>query len=90
MEAHQAIEVMRRAVRSKVFPLYEIRNGREYTITHWPDDLPLEDYFSLQGRFKTLLGNKDMLELVRGNVQERWEILLGRHERSHQAPLEVS
>ena len=87
MEADQAIEVMRRAVRSKVFPLYEIRDGREYTITHWPDDLPIEDYFSLQGRFKPLLGDDEMLELVRGNVEERWQILLSRHERSHPAPV---
>ncbi len=85
MEADQAIEVMRRAVRSKVFPLYEVRNGREYTITHWPDDLPLEDYFSLQGRFKPLLGNDEMLELVRGNVEERWQTLVARHEASHPA-----
>lgn len=89
MEAHQAIEVMRRAVRSRVFPLYEIRDGREYTITHWPDELPIEDYFSLQGRFKTLLGNEDMLQLVKGNVQERWEILLGRHQRSHPEAIPV-
>jgi pyruvate/2-oxoacid:ferredoxin oxidoreductase beta subunit len=87
MEADQAIEVMRRAVRSKVFPLYEVRNGREYNITMWPDDLPLEEYFKLQGRFKPLLQDPEMLELVRDNVEERWQTLVGRHERSQAAPV---
>jgi pyruvate/2-oxoacid:ferredoxin oxidoreductase beta subunit len=82
MPADQAIEAMRRAVQSKIFPLFEIRNGREYTITHWPDDLPLEDYLSLQGRFKTLLADAEMLDFVKADVEERWASLVGHHERS--------
>ena len=83
MPADQAIEAMRRAVQSNVFPLYEVRDGRETTITLWPrDPVTVEDYFSLQGRFKPLLADPDLLELVRAGVEERWDSLVERHERS--------
>lgn len=83
MEADEAIEAMRRAVQSKVFPLYEIRDGRSVEITHWPgEDHTLEEYLSLQGRFKTLLSDPVMLERVRAAVEERWDLLVERHERS--------
>ena len=82
MEADEAIESMRRAVQAKVFPLFEIRHGRRYQITQWPaaDATTLEDYLSIQGRFKTLLGDPEMLDKVRAAVEERWEMLVGRHE----------
>lgn len=82
MPADQAIEAMRRAVQSKIFPLFEIRNGREYTITHWPEDLPVEEYLVLQGRFKTLLDDGEMLDFVKADIKERWASLVGHHERS--------
>ncbi len=83
MEAADAIEAMRRAVQSQVFPLYEVRDGREFTITLRPDtEIPLEDYLSLQGRFAPLLADRAMLEQVRADVEERWEALVERHVRS--------
>jgi pyruvate/2-oxoacid:ferredoxin oxidoreductase beta subunit len=83
MAADEAIEAMRRAVLSNVFPLYEVRDGREYAITLWPDkELAVEDYFSLQGRFSPLLADDDMLDLVRKNVKERWWALVERHQQS--------
>jgi pyruvate/2-oxoacid:ferredoxin oxidoreductase beta subunit len=83
MPADQAIEAMRRAVQSNVFPLYEVHHGRATTITHWPDrTIPVEDYFSIQGRFSPLLADAVMLESVRRDVDERWQSLVERHERS--------
>ena len=35
------------------------------------DPLPIEDYFSLQGRFKPLMADAEMLDLVREGVTER-------------------
>jgi len=82
--ADESIEVMRRAVNSHVFPLYEVRNGKETTITHRPEpEIPIEDYFSMQGRFKPLMRDERMLAHVKGHVAERWEALVERHERSH-------
>ena len=83
MPAEQAIEAMRRAVRCNIFPLFEVRDGRETTITMFPrDPLPIEDYFSLQGRFKPLMADAEMLDLVRDGVTERWDSLVERHERT--------
>jgi pyruvate/2-oxoacid:ferredoxin oxidoreductase beta subunit len=83
MPAEQAIEAMRRAVRCNVFPLFEVRDGTETTITMFPrDPLPIEDYFALQGRFKPLLADATMLDQVRASVTERWESLVERHERT--------
>jgi pyruvate/2-oxoacid:ferredoxin oxidoreductase beta subunit len=83
MAADQAIEAMRRAVQSRVFPLFEVRDGRRYTITHWPEDgRPVEDYFSIQGRFAPLMGDKALLAAVARDVDERWEWLVEQHQAS--------
>ncbi len=83
MGADESIEAMRQAVQSKVFPLYEVRDGRRYNITRWPDgDARIEDYFTVQGRFKTLMANPEMLEKARAAVEERWDDLVARHERT--------
>jgi pyruvate/2-oxoacid:ferredoxin oxidoreductase beta subunit len=83
MAADEAILAMRRAVLAKVFPLYEVRDGREYTITHWPErEVALEDYLTLQGRFAPLLADTEMLDTVKADVECRWQDLVDRHERS--------
>jgi len=83
MAADESIEAMRRAVGSNVFPLFEIRDGRDYTITHWPDpQIPVEEYFSMQGRFAPLLRDREMLAHVSSQVQERWEALVEHHEQT--------
>jgi pyruvate/2-oxoacid:ferredoxin oxidoreductase beta subunit len=83
MEADEAIEAMRRAVQTNVFPLYEVHNGRDYKITHWPEvDVDIEEYFSLQGRFAPLLADAALLNLVRNNVKERWWFLVERHQQT--------
>jgi pyruvate/2-oxoacid:ferredoxin oxidoreductase beta subunit len=81
MQADASIEAMRRAVQSRVFPLYEVRNGRDTRITVWPEpEIPVEDYFALQGRFVPLLRDEAMLQRVRAEVGERWEELVARHQ----------
>ena len=83
MEADNSIEAMRRAVASSVFPLYEVRGGREYRITHWPNpEIPLEDYLTQQGRFTPLLDDGEMLEQVKRSVKEQWWFLVERHHQS--------
>lgn len=83
MPADQAIEAMRRAVASRVFPLYEVRDGREVTITHWPDPvMPVEEYAALQGRFAPLRSMPSRFEAVQRDVDDRWERLVEQHRRS--------
>jgi len=56
---HKALEKdsileARYAVESRVFPLYEVVDGEEYTLSMDPPQRPVEDYLKLQGRFKHL------------------------------------
>ena len=86
MPSDQAIEVMRLAVLSRVFPLYEIEGGLSYTVNLWPDEeVAVEDYFRMQGRFRPLFEDPALLEQVRGHVEDQWATLVRRHERTHPA-----
>jgi pyruvate ferredoxin oxidoreductase beta subunit/2-oxoisovalerate ferredoxin oxidoreductase beta subunit len=63
----------RLAVETKYYPLFEIRNGREYRITHQPKNLPVEEYLLAQGRFEHL--TKDRIKEVQKEVDRNWEDL---------------
>lgn len=54
-QENMSIELMRLAVLTDIFPLYEVENGELFTQTVIPDDvLPVEHHLGLQGRFKHL------------------------------------
>ncbi len=52
MAEHLSPKVSVAAVETNIFPLYEIVNGLEFTITHFSKNLPVDTYLSLQGRYK--------------------------------------
>jgi pyruvate/2-oxoacid:ferredoxin oxidoreductase beta subunit len=52
------------AVETNIFPLYEIVDGTDFTITHESKNLPVETYLSLQGRYKHLT-EKEIQEIQR-------------------------
>jgi pyruvate/2-oxoacid:ferredoxin oxidoreductase beta subunit len=53
MPENLSIEVMRLAVLSSIFPLYEVEDGEIYRQTVIPDDIiPVDRYIHLQGRFR--------------------------------------
>jgi pyruvate/2-oxoacid:ferredoxin oxidoreductase beta subunit len=83
IDSGEAIEVMRRAVSSRMFPLYEVRDGRDHTITVWPDPIAVEEYLSMQGRYRTLLQDPDGIKQVQDAIDERWHDLEARHRASH-------
>ena len=70
------IKISRLAVRSRVFPLYEIENGRSYTIQEEPQVVPVKEYLKLQGRFSHLTGQN--IEEIQRRVDDSWERLLRR------------
>jgi pyruvate/2-oxoacid:ferredoxin oxidoreductase beta subunit len=70
------IKISRLAVRSKVFPLYEIENGRSYTIQEESRTIPVKEYLKLQGRFSHLTDQE--IERIQEMVDEEWERLLRR------------
>ncbi len=70
------IKIARLAVKSRVFPLYEIEDGERYTLNMNPDPVPVEDYLKLQGRFKHL---KDAeIEKIRLYVNHEWDALMSK------------
>ncbi len=72
--SEHTVKISRLAVRSRVFPLYEIENGRNYTIQEEPRGVPVREYLRLQGRFSHLT-EKD-IETIQKDVDEAWERLL--------------
>jgi pyruvate/2-oxoacid:ferredoxin oxidoreductase beta subunit len=69
-----SIKISRLAVRSRVFPLYEIENGRSYTIQEESRVVPVKEYLKLQGRFSHLT-EQDIKETQK-RVDDAWERLL--------------
>lgn len=83
---HKALEKdsileARYAVESRVFPLYEVYDGVRYRLTLNPPPRPVEDYLNLQGRFKHLTAQE--VEVIKKWVEEDWQRLLSRVEKSH-------
>jgi len=84
MESGGAIAAMRAAVDSRVFPLYEIRDGLDFTITRWPEhEMEPEDYFGMQGRFRPLLRDPETLTQVRGLIDQQWGTLVTKHRAAN-------
>jgi len=71
--ADLAIEYGKLAVRTGVFPLYEVEDGI-YKITYSPEPLkPVKDYIKGQGRFRHL--KDDHIEKIQKRVSADWENL---------------
>jgi pyruvate/2-oxoacid:ferredoxin oxidoreductase beta subunit len=71
-----SVKISRLAVRSRVFPLYEIENGRSYTLQEESQVVPVKEYLKLQGRFNHL--KEEDLEEIQRRVDDAWERLLRR------------
>ena len=67
-----SVELVRLAVASGIFPLYEVFDGQRYRINAQPDGTPVEEYFQRQGRFRK--GTVDFDE-VRRQVRREWDTL---------------
>ena len=71
--SEMSVKVARLAVQSKVFPLYEVKNGVDYTL-NVKSDRPVADYLNIQGRFKHL--TNDDVRQIQKMVDEDWEHLM--------------
>jgi pyruvate/2-oxoacid:ferredoxin oxidoreductase beta subunit len=60
-------------VETNIFPLYEVEDGRRYTINHEPRCLPVQEYLLKQGRFRHL--KKEEIGLIQKDADEEWEKL---------------
>jgi len=74
-EPKYTIKLAKLAVRTNVFPLYEIEDGIKYRQTiKVKERKPITEYFKYQGRFKHL--KEEEVEFIQERVDEDYEILL--------------
>lgn len=69
-----SVEVARMAVKSRVFPLYEVTDGENWQLCPMPEKEPIDAYLKVQGRFKAV-GPGAAAEF-QNNVDRRWQILI--------------
>ncbi len=73
------------AVETRIFPLYEIEDGKRYTITYDPIGLPVEEYLKSQGRYRHLSAAD--IERMQAETNDEWEGLLRRTTECRPLPV---
>jgi len=68
-----SVRLARLAVRTRIFPLYEVEDGERFTITLEPDLCGIDEYCKAQGRFHHL-GPEDM-KRIQEDVDRNWRRL---------------
>jgi pyruvate ferredoxin oxidoreductase beta subunit len=66
-----SVRLGRLAVETGVFPLYEIENGEYKMSLELPGLRPVQDYLSLQGRFRHL--SEDTIKEIQERVTREYE-----------------
>lgn len=75
IDSADSIKVSRMATQSKVFPIYEVEDGR-YTINVYPErKVTVKDYVKPQGRFRYM--TDDIISAAQELVDRKWENLTG-------------
>jgi pyruvate ferredoxin oxidoreductase beta subunit len=70
LPTHLSIQAGRLAVKSGMFPLYEVEQGRYTLSIDLPQLAPVEEYFKIQGRFRHL--TPEMIEGIQQRLQEEY------------------
>jgi len=78
MDTSLSIRAARLAVQTRVWPLYEVENGKLKINVRVAKPKPLEEYLEIQGRFRHLLKpeNRHILEELREGIEANWNRLL--------------
>ncbi|MCJ7763978.1 MAG: pyruvate synthase subunit PorB [Dehalococcoidales bacterium] len=71
--ADLSIRIGRLAVKTGIFPLYEVEHGRYKMSLDFPKLLPVTDYMNLQGRFRHL--KPDVIAQIQQTVSRKYEEL---------------
>lgn len=72
------IKIARLAVETRVFPLYEVKEGIYYSVNKTFKESSPEEYFNLQGRFSGI--NEQEFEKIKENIARNWNFLLKKEE----------
>jgi len=79
-----AVKLGRLAVRTGIFPLYEVENG-QYKINVEPPQLePVENYLKLQGRFRHL--SEDTIKIIQERVTREYAKLVEKAKKAVPPP----
>ncbi|MGB9823600.1 MAG: 3-methyl-2-oxobutanoate dehydrogenase subunit beta [Candidatus Hydrothermia bacterium] len=82
MSSELSIQVGRLATQTGVFPLFEVENGKNWTVNYLPPrKLPVSEYLKIQGRFRHL--KESDVEFIQKMVDENLDNILKRHELTH-------
>ncbi|MBW6494642.1 MAG: pyruvate ferredoxin oxidoreductase [Burkholderiaceae bacterium] len=68
------------AVESAAFPLYEVEDGRRYTLNHAQRTRPVSEYLALQRRYRGLPA--ESIAALQAEIDDNWQRLLDRVARS--------
>jgi pyruvate/2-oxoacid:ferredoxin oxidoreductase beta subunit len=74
----KTIDLARQAVRTRVFPVFEVESGRRWRFTMDHPGDPVEPYLRRQERFRHL--TPEQIRQVQSEVDARWEMLKRRVE----------
>jgi len=72
-EERMSVALSRKAVQSRVFPLYEMENGKR-AVTVRPEAIPVREYLEMQGRFRHMSDGD--AAFLQGAVDENWKTLI--------------
>ncbi len=78
INSDQTIEIGRLAVKTGVFPLYEVENGKYKLNVKVKELLPVENYLKIQGRFRHL--KEENIKEIQEEVKRNYELLLKKCE----------
>lgn len=80
IDPSKSIQITRMATQAKVFPIYEVENGR-YTINVYPErQVSVKEYIQPQGRFREMPDK--MLNTAQERADQKWEDLVRMAEDS--------
>ncbi len=66
----QTIRLARLAVASRIFPLFEVEEGKRVRLSLMPEKVPIKEYVRLQGRFSHF--NDKQIKAFQREVDTRW------------------
>jgi pyruvate ferredoxin oxidoreductase beta subunit len=73
LPTHLSVQAGRLAVKTGMFPMYEVERGRYTLSVDLPELLPVEEYLKIQGRFRHL--TPEMIEKIQHRVRDEYEKL---------------